>query len=279
MSRPACSDSSHLCSSTSQYAWTRSRPASTAAAQPGDGRLVHVVEPARRAFGPVEPALLEPFDPRPVLAQIVHEDPRLALEGPDPGQPLELAGVEAAGGHRDPEAKLAVPIAGLELDLVDREPEVVQAADAGSDRESVVGAELDLGVELVPQRHGTGCGRSRRPGSPRRSRPGDRCRRPGRPGRTPRSRRGSRGRTLAGRRTARGGPRSSRHRRDKPGSCRRHVGRACSRASSRPSRPRPGGGRPAARPSRRGAGHGRSSSPTGDASAGGGTGASGPGTS
>ena len=40
---------------------------------------------------------------------------------------------------------------GLELDLVDREAEVVQPADPGRDREPVVGAELDLGVELVPE--------------------------------------------------------------------------------------------------------------------------------
>ena len=52
----------------------------------------------------------------------------------------------------DAQPELAVPIAGLELDLVDREAQVVEAADPGVDHEAVVGAQLDLGVELVPQR-------------------------------------------------------------------------------------------------------------------------------
>ena len=61
----------------------------------------------------------------------------------------------------------------------------------------------------------------------------------------------------AGRRTARGGPRSSRRRRGRPGSGRRRAGTACSRASSRPSRRRRGGGRRGAAPSRRAADRGR----------------------
>ena len=99
----------------------------------------------------VERPLLEPLEPGPVLAQVVHEDPGLALEGPDPGQPLELAGVEPAGRDGDPQPELAGSVARLELDLVDREAEIVEPADPGRDREPVVGAELDLGVELVPQ--------------------------------------------------------------------------------------------------------------------------------
>src|SRR5665811_2156986 len=57
--------------------------------------------------------------------------------------------------------------------------------------------------------------------------------RPGRPGRTRRSPPALRGRTRAGRRRAPRAFRWSRHPRGRPGSCRRLVGRACSRANNR----------------------------------------------
>ena len=263
--RPA-SESSHLCSSTSQYAWTGSRSGPMAGAQPRERRLEDLgAASARRPRAPADRALLEPLEPGPVLAQVVEQQARLALERAGARSGARARGRGSGGSSTATRSRSSpAPVAGLELDLVDREAEVVEPADAGrgprADRRR---ARLGLGVQLVPERRRSGRARSRRRRSPRR------CRRPalqrarGRPARRRRSRRGSRGRRRAGRRTAPGGPRSSRRRRGRPGSGRRRAGTACSRASSRPSRRRRGGGRRGATPSRPAAGRGTAPGPSG----------------
>ena len=104
------------------------------------------------SFSEIDRPLLV-LEPGLVLVQVVEQEPRLALEGDEPGQPLELAGVEPPVGDRDlePDDVLAVP-GRLERDLVDREAELVEPADAGADRVPVVGGQLGLEVELVPDR-------------------------------------------------------------------------------------------------------------------------------
>ena len=62
-SRPARSDSSHLCSRTSQYAWTRSRSGPTNAGDPGQRRPVDLAQPALRRLGLVDLAPLVPLQP------------------------------------------------------------------------------------------------------------------------------------------------------------------------------------------------------------------------
>ena len=59
-------------------------------------------------FGDRTPLLV--LDPGLVLVQVVEQEPRLALEGDEPGQTLELAGVESPIGDRDlePDDVLAV---------------------------------------------------------------------------------------------------------------------------------------------------------------------------
>ena len=104
--------------------------------------------PPRSATG-LPPRELEPGL---VLAQVVEQEPRLALERDEAGQPLELAGVEPAVGDGDPEADRLAARGRLEADLVDREAEVVEPADPGADRVPVVGRQLRFDVELVPQR-------------------------------------------------------------------------------------------------------------------------------
>ena len=89
--------------------------------------------------------------------QVVQQEPRLALEGDEAGQTLELARVESAVGDRDLEPDDVLAVAGrLERDLVDREAQLVEPADPGADRVSVVGGQLGLQVELVPDRRVAG---------------------------------------------------------------------------------------------------------------------------
>ena len=68
---------------------------------------IDVGQPALGALGPIDRALLEPLEPGPIFAQVVDEHASLALEGPDPGQSLELVDVEPAGGDRDPQPERA----------------------------------------------------------------------------------------------------------------------------------------------------------------------------
>ena len=116
----------------------------------GGGRPEHLGQPAPGALGPIDRAHLEPLQPAPILAEVVHQDLGLALEDHQAGPPFELAGVEAAGRDRDPEAEASAG-ARLELDLIDREAELVQAAHPGLDGVAVPRRQLDLGVELLPQ--------------------------------------------------------------------------------------------------------------------------------
>ena len=152
---------------------------------------------------------------------------------------------------------------GLEGDLVDREAEVVEPPDPGPDAVPVAGGDSGsrwssshtavYRVRTVSAASTASSKASSRPCIAAEVGQAERRR----------SRRGCRGRRPAGRRTATGGSRSSRHRRGRPGSCRRRAGTGCWRASSRPRRRRRGGGRRAARPSRRAAGRDTARAPAG----------------
>src|SRR5579862_4776764 len=94
----------------------------------GRGRPEDLGQPAPGAFGPIDWPDFVPLEPAPVLAQVVHQDPGLALEGHQSRSPLELAGMEAAGGNGHPEPEPAAAPR-LELDLIDCEAQVVQPPD------------------------------------------------------------------------------------------------------------------------------------------------------
>ena len=217
------------------------------------------------------------LEPGLVLADVVEQQPRLALERHETGQLPGARGRGTGGwpprraaGRRRPSVD-----ARLERDLVDREAEVVEPPDPGPDGVPVAGRDLGLEVELVPDRGVARRGRFRRP------RPRRRTRR-SRPCIAPRSASPNAdvldedvevvAALAVGQAT--GGSRSSRRPRGRPGSCRRRAGTACWPASSRPSTRRRDAGRRAARPSRRAAGRGRAPGRAGSASAGGGTGSS-----
>ena len=122
-----------------------------------EARLEDVDQPplGRLLFGDRAPLLV--LDPGLVLVQVVEQQPRLALEGDEPGQALELPGVEPAVGDRDLEPDDVLAVAGrLERDLVDREAELVEPPDPGAHRVPVVGGQLGLQVELVPDRRVAG---------------------------------------------------------------------------------------------------------------------------
>ena len=90
--------------------------------QRGEGWFEHVMEPPLRRLLVGQPAVLVILDPAAVLLEVVQQEPRLALEGNEAGQPLQLAGVEAAICHGDPQPHRAIAAGGgLELDLVDGE--------------------------------------------------------------------------------------------------------------------------------------------------------------
>ena len=169
--------------------------------------------------------------------------PSLAVDRP----PLGIAALDTATLERSPSA------ARLELDLLDGEAQVVQAADPGFDGEGVPeGDRLDV-EELRPEVLVSTAHRRRRRPADRPSRPSVPATRPGRPARRPRSRRARPGRPLAGRRTAEDGSRWSRRPRDAPAGGRRRGAGACWPGSSRPSRRRRDAGRRGARPWRRAA--------------------------
>ena len=97
------------------------------------------MEPAIRGLLVGEPAVLVILDPAAVFLEVVQQEPRLALEGNEAGQPLQLPGVEAAICHGDPQPHRAFAAGGgLELDLVDGEPELVQRPDPGPNRLAIV---------------------------------------------------------------------------------------------------------------------------------------------
>ena len=70
---PACSESSHLCSRTSQYAWTRSRSGPTSPVHLGQRRLVDLAQPALAPPRPRRSAPLVALEPGAVLAQVVEQ--------------------------------------------------------------------------------------------------------------------------------------------------------------------------------------------------------------
>ncbi len=102
-----------------------------------------------------EPVLLVELQPGPVLAKIVEQQARLALEGDEAGSPLQLPGVEVAAGDGGAEVDAALG-PGLELDLADGEAEVVEAAHVDLDGEAVSGLDLDLAEQLLPEQRVAG---------------------------------------------------------------------------------------------------------------------------
>ena len=103
--------------------------------------------PARRAGAALE------LEPGPVFAQIVEQQPRLALQRDEPGQPLELAHMEEP--FRDRDSKADRPVRrddGSRLDLVDRETELVEPADRARTAWRSSGRRSGSG-QLLPQ-HG-----------------------------------------------------------------------------------------------------------------------------
>jgi hypothetical protein len=90
--------------------------------------------------------------PGDVLAHVVQQQPSLALEGPDPGEPLQLVRVEGPVRRRHPELDGGAAVGGHDLDLVDREAKVVEPPQLASDRVPVAGGESRLQVELAPDR-------------------------------------------------------------------------------------------------------------------------------
>ena len=94
------------------------------------------------------------LEPRVVLVQVVEQQLGLALEGPDPRPPLDLAGVEAA--RRDVHPEPDPVVAARRVDgQVDRVAEIVQPPDPGPDRLAVAGPEDRLVVELASRRPGS----------------------------------------------------------------------------------------------------------------------------
>ena len=63
---------------------------------------------------------------------------------------LQLAGVEVAAGHRGPQPDPPIGPR-LQLDLADREAQLVEAPDVGLDGEAVARLDLDLAEELPPE--------------------------------------------------------------------------------------------------------------------------------
>src|SRR5690242_13662459 len=100
-------------------------------AEPADGRVrgghpgpEHLLHPALSRLGVGQRGRAR----RLVGAQVAEQDPSLPLPHVQPGQLVQLDGMEATGGDGDLQPVRLV--AGrLELDLVDREAEIVQAAD------------------------------------------------------------------------------------------------------------------------------------------------------
>ena len=71
------------------------------------------------------------LEPGLVLVQVVEQELGLPLERDQPGQALELAGMEPSAGDRHPESNRLAAGCRLEADLVDREAEIVEAAESG----------------------------------------------------------------------------------------------------------------------------------------------------
>ena len=151
-SRPASSERIHFSSSTSQYAWSGSRlaPIGRAGARRGSAR-------GRRA------ASARPPPPRSTgrrsydSSQARYSRRSLSSSRAWPSRatsPVRRSSSRAwnrrlATATRSADRPARRP-ARLQLDLVDREAEVVQPPDPGPDRVPVVGRELGLEVELLP---------------------------------------------------------------------------------------------------------------------------------
>ena len=193
--------------------------------------------------------------PRNVLAQVVEEQPRLPLERDEAGQALQLVGVELAVRGRDAEPD-------LRAGRLSASTSISSTANPSSLRRR---SWLRIACRSPAGSAGSRCSSSPDRDVPLADRLGgvDRVVDVLRPALERGDVREAEAdvldedlqvvRALAvGQR--RGGSRSSRRRRETPGSGRRRAGTACSRASSRPRTRRRGAGRRAARPSRRAAG-------------------------
>ena len=115
-----------------------------------DRRLVDLRPPALGDDDLVDRPALVPLEPGAVLTEVVEEETSLVLESHDAGHLAELAGVEAASGdgELDPDPPTG---AGDQLELVDREAQLVEPADPVADGLPVAGTELGRLVELGPQ--------------------------------------------------------------------------------------------------------------------------------